>query len=97
MKQSTAPQSGYPIVFIHSGWSWYVAFSLYQARLSHPDTPIYLLTDTPKAYRGDFKVDDWADYDSGARQFQPLYRHMDSNPNISPSVASSAGSCCATG
>lgn len=72
-----------PIVFIHYGWSWYVAYALYQARVANPDAEIILITDVPHLYNEPgVRVCSLLDHEQGAHQFRPLYRHFSSNEEV---------------
>lgn len=33
------------IIFIHKGNSWYLPYTLYQAHVTNPESPIYLIGD----------------------------------------------------
>src|SRR4051812_6632114 len=70
---------GIPIIFVHKGDSFYLNFSLPQAHLSNPGSPIYLITDTKERKYDFVNYVDIADYHKKADQFEKIYRHMSTN------------------
>ena len=68
------------IVFIHSGDSEYLRYSLGQARYSNPKSPVYLIGDetTARKYQ-DAEHVLYRGYVAAAREFASVYRHMNTN------------------
>jgi hypothetical protein len=70
-----------PILFFHRGDSWYLWYTLRQARLANPGAPIYLLTDRRTAQYEPFVTQvPIAEYFAGAEAFASRYRHLNTNP-----------------
>jgi hypothetical protein len=68
------------IVFIHSGDSDYLRYSLAQARRSNPKSSIYLIGDETTAGKyADAEHVLYRDYVAAARAFASVYRHMNTN------------------
>lgn len=70
---------GIPIIFVHKGDSFYLNFSLSQAHLSNPGSPVYLITDTPTPKFDFVQYVNIGDYHKEADRFASVYRHMSTN------------------
>jgi hypothetical protein len=69
-----------PIIFIHSGESWYLPYALHAARHADPAAGIFLLGDAPPA--PGFSHRKLADCESDAsRRFRKIFREKSLNPS----------------
>jgi hypothetical protein len=69
-----------PMVFIHSGESWYLPYALQQARLADPQAAIFLLGDSQSVEPGILKRN-LKEYETDViRQFRQLYYQNAPNP-----------------
>jgi hypothetical protein len=66
-----------PIIFFHKGYDPYIAFALWQARLTNPQSPIYLLGDKSNdlSFLG-IKHVPFERYPGRRDEFVALYRHF---------------------
>lgn len=68
-----------PVIFIHKGDHFYLNYSLNQVKITNPNNPIYLITDTI-TNRYDFvNYADINKYFNGANEFAKVYKHMSTN------------------
>lgn len=69
-----------PIVFVHKGNSWYLWYTLRQAKLTNPQSEIYLISNTYhpqyRPFARHFHLDD---YFAEASQLPKIYRHLSTN------------------
>jgi len=72
--------SGLPIVFIHQSWNDYLQYSLAQARVSNPKSPIYLLGDRANDRFDFIEHHLFRDYFTAAAAFAGVYHHHNTNP-----------------
>jgi hypothetical protein len=70
---------GLPIVFMHRGNSDYLMHTLSQARLSNPNSPIYLLGDATNNTYPWVNHELYSSYFEQAAEFAKVYRHFSSN------------------
>ncbi len=72
-----------PIIFIHknihNGNNSYLNYSLSQAHLLNPDSPIYLITDDVRPTMSFVNYVQLHDHDLEAKLFAELYKHMSTN------------------
>jgi len=69
-----------PICFVHTGDSWYLWYTLRQARLTNPTAPIYLIGDRHlPQYDGFATYVPIAAYMAEANAFAGIYRHLSTN------------------
>jgi hypothetical protein len=76
---STSP-TYLPIIFIHSGDSDYLGYTLGQARYSNPLSRIYLLGDAHNDHYDVAEHHDYKAYFTDATTFAELYEHHTTNP-----------------
>ena len=74
--QGDPSMSRLPIVFIHSGNSSYLKYSLAQAKQSNPQSTVYLLGDSSNDCYGFVEHSAYSDYFKGASEFSKIYRHF---------------------
>ena len=70
----------FPIVFIHTGYSDYMEYSLRQAKHTNPDTEIILLGDDVNDRFPFVTHVNIKDYFNGASEFAKIYKHYSTNP-----------------
>lgn len=69
-----------PVVFIHKGDHFYLNYSLSQIKITNPNNPIYLITDSSVPKRFDFvNYININDHFKGAQEFAGIYKHMSTN------------------
>ena len=68
------------IVLIHSGESWYLPFTLQQARKAGRGSDVFLIGDGANAGQGIGSVDIESLENSRSRKFREVYRHSSPNP-----------------
>ena len=69
-----------PIVFIHTGYSDYMEYSLRQAKHTNPDSEIILLGDKSNNLFPFVTYVNIKDYFEGALEFAKIYKHYSTNP-----------------
>ena len=69
-----------PIVFIHTGYSDYMEYSLRQAKHTNPDSEIILLGDESNNRFHFVTHVNIKDYFNGAAEFAKIYKHYSTNP-----------------
>lgn len=68
------------IIFIHRGESWYLYYSVKQARFYHPNARIVIISDTPQAQLAPYAEQlDIRNYWGGAEEFAAIYQHHSVN------------------
>jgi hypothetical protein len=75
-KQDTAKLA---IIFMHYTNSFYLKYSLAQAKLSNPESTVYLLGDTSNNCYSFVEHHNFSDYFEGADRFSRIYRHFSTN------------------
>lgn len=68
-----------PVVFIHKGDHFYLNFSLSQVKLTNPNNPIYLITDSITNKFDFVNYIDINKYQTKANAFEKIYKHMSTN------------------
>lgn len=68
-----------PVIFIHKGDHFYLNYSLDQIRLTNPNTPVYLITDSITNKHKHVTYIDINKYFGSANEFAKIYRHMSTN------------------
>ena len=68
-----------PIIFMHYTNSYYLKYSLAQAKLSNPHSPVYLLGDASNNCYPFVKHQDFSDYFQAASEFSRFYTHFSTN------------------
>jgi hypothetical protein len=68
-----------PIIFVHTGDSWYLKYALRQMRFYNPDAQIYLLGDSTNNHYPFVTHIDYVEYRKDSRQFSDVYVHMNTN------------------
>jgi hypothetical protein len=64
------------LIFVHKSESWYLYYTIKQARYFHPNARIVLITDCPqKNLRGYAEIHDIYQYWEGARTMEDIYDH----------------------
>jgi hypothetical protein len=64
------------LIFVHKSESWYLYYTVKQARYFNPDARIILITDCPqKKLRPYAEIHNIADYWSGAEVMEEIYQH----------------------
>jgi hypothetical protein len=70
-----------PIIFIHTGYSSYLEFTLRQAKFTSPSSEIILLGDDANARLGDVvRHVNLKQYSRSAAEFEKVYQHFSTNP-----------------
>lgn len=65
-----------PIIFIHKGNSWYLTYTLYQAHVTNPDSPIYLIGDNDTKHFPKWVTHiSYSQYDSYSQKLRDVYQH----------------------
>ena len=68
-----------PVVFIHRGNSWYLPYTLTQAKIYNPNNAVYLLGDKENSiYRGIVSHRNYSDYFQRANELALVYVHHSS-------------------
>lgn len=68
-----------PVIFIHKGDHYYLNYSLNQVKITNPNNPIYLITDTITNRYPFVNYIDINKYFNGANEFAKVYKHMSTN------------------
>jgi hypothetical protein len=68
-----------PVIFIHKGDHFYLNYSLNQIKVTNPNTPVYLITDSITNKHSHVTYIDINNYFSGANEFAKIYKHMSTN------------------
>lgn len=68
-----------PVIFIHKGDHFYLNYSLNQVKITNPNNPIYLITDTITNRYPFVNYIDINKYFTEAKEFAKVYRHMSTN------------------
>ena len=70
-----------PIIFIHTGYSSYLEFTLRQAKFTSPSSEVILLGDDANASLGSVvRHVNIRQYSKGASEFEKVYQHFSTNP-----------------
>jgi hypothetical protein len=72
-------QKNFPIVFFHKGDSWYLKYTLSQARYHHPNSEVYLLGDASNSHYPFVTHVDMSRYEIRTLQFRRLYQHRNNS------------------
>jgi hypothetical protein len=68
-----------PIVLIHKGDHFYLNFSLNQIKITNPNAPVYLITDTVNNKHKHVTYIHLNSYFTEAEKFAKIYKHMSTN------------------
>jgi hypothetical protein len=68
-----------PVIFIHKGDHFYLNYSLNQVKITNPNNPIYLITDTLTNRYSFVNYVDINNYLYEAKEFAKVYKHMSTN------------------
>lgn len=71
-----------PIVFFHKGDSWYLKYTLKQARFYHPDSDVYLIGDESNSHYDFVTHVNLNKYEELTRNFRGLYEHRNNSTLI---------------
>jgi glycosyltransferase involved in cell wall biosynthesis/ADP-heptose:LPS heptosyltransferase/tetratricopeptide (TPR) repeat protein/ubiquinone/menaquinone biosynthesis C-methylase UbiE len=77
--ETTAQTKNIPIVFIHGGDSDCLKYTLAQARLSNPQSKIYLIGDQANDKYDFVEHHDYTKYCQSAQRFERVYKHLSPN------------------
>jgi hypothetical protein len=79
MKNSDVKQ-GCPIILIHRGYSWYLPYTIRQAKVMNPDSEILLVTDQPRKFLRLFaRCVPMGEHITEANEFAKIYTHLSPN------------------
>lgn len=68
-----------PIIFVHQSNSEYLKYTFAQARISNPDSPLFLLGDSTNAGHEGVEHQSMFDYFRQAAEFRKVYKHFSTN------------------
>lgn len=68
-----------PVIFIHKGDHFYLNYSLNQVKITNPDCPVYLITDSITNKYDFVNYVDINKYFKSADEFAKVYKHMSTN------------------
>ena len=68
-----------PVIFIHKGDHFYLNYSLNQIKITNPETPVYLITDSITHKHSHVIYVDINKYLTEAKEFAKIYKHMSTN------------------
>lgn len=74
-RPSSRRNNGLPIVFVHRGNADYLQYALAQAKLTNPDSPIYLIGDRANDVYPFIEHHMFDEHYKTAREFEKLYKH----------------------
>lgn len=74
-----AVKEGIPIVFFHTGDSWYLKYTLRQAQFANPQSDIYLVGDEANRHYSFVHHVPFQRYEALTEEFRKVYLHRNSN------------------